>query len=202
MNGRHRSWIVETVCLLFAMAGSSARAEPITLTFEDLPESKLYDGGREPIGGFYPGLTFGPAVYGGRGTNPDYPPHSGTTRIGTDFDHMWIEFARSITSFGVWYKSVDPLPVTFFDASDALLGSVTGHANLGRSDQLQFWAAGIRRVVFTGQDPGLFALDDVSYTPVPEPATLSLVGAAAAASLYKLRRRRRSCRSSSSPPCR
>jgi hypothetical protein len=83
-------------------------------------------------------------------------------------------------------------PRLLIDANDALVGLLTGHANYGAnyssSDFLQFRAAGIRRVVFSGQDPGLFVLDDVSYAPVPAPAMLLQVGAGVA-SLYELRRR-------------
>jgi hypothetical protein len=32
-------------------------------------------------------------------------------------------------------------------------------------------------VLLEGQDPGLFVLDDVTYNPVPEPATLVLLSA-------------------------
>ena len=163
-------------CLLLLGPTSTAGAEPITLTFEDLPAAHLYDGGgREPIDGFYAGLSFGPTVYGGRWDNRDFP--SGTTVIGTDRSSMWIDFAQPIASFSVWYSSADPLPVSFFDSTGTRLGLVTGPANRPNWGLVQFGAANISRVFFEGQDPGLFVLDDVTYEPVPEPATLVLLGA-------------------------
>ena len=178
MSNWQRSIVRAASCLLLLAATSTAGAEPITLTFEDLPAAHLYDGGgREPIDGFYAGLSFGPTVYGGRHDNPDFPPHSGTTVIFTDRSSMWIDFAQPITSFSVWYSSPDPLPVSFFDSAGTRLGLVTGPANRGNWGLVQLGAANISRVLLEGQDPGLFVLDDVTYNPVPEPATLVLLSA-------------------------
>jgi len=153
------------------MLASYARAEPITLTFEDLPESKLYPG--ESIGDFYAGVTFSPSVYGFR-------DDGNTAIVSAGVSSLSIEFADPIFSFTVRYGSFDPLPVHFFNDSGALLGVVTGLPNWddGRSrwDLLRFTGEGIRSVTAFGADPGLFVLDDVTYDPVPEPATLLLLG--------------------------
>jgi PEP-CTERM motif len=82
---------------------------------------------------------------------------------------------------GVGYSSFDPLPVFVFDGSGTLLGVVTGLPNwddgrVGGWDLLRFTGEGIRTLTAFGADPGLFVLDDLTYDPVPEPATLIILG--------------------------
>jgi hypothetical protein len=172
MSEQHRGFVFGTACLVMLILASDAQAEPITLTFEDLPDSRLYPD--ESIGDFYAGVTFSPGVYG-------FKEDGNTAIVAAGISALSIEFADPIFSFAVRYGSFDPLPVGFFSESGALLGAVTGlptwdNGRRDRWDVLRFTGEGIRSVTAFGADPGLFVLDDVTYDTVPEPATLLMLG--------------------------
>jgi hypothetical protein len=195
MGGR-RAVLVVMACVLALGAAPDARAIPITITFEDLPDSLTYEGGGY-IGSFYPGLTFSPNVYGLRWHDPSQSPFpsAGTAISPNPSCCLSIDFASPIGRFGIWYSSFDPLVARFYDGQGGLLGTVSVPRNddlIGprTADLLRFASPGIVRVEIGAAE--LFALDDLTYepaAPIPEPATLVTVGLGLGA-LWSRRRRR------------
>jgi hypothetical protein len=138
------------------------------------------------------------------------PPHTGLRGI-SDSDRStaggFLEFlfvvpgtdnAGTVAEAGLWVQNGDdPSTVSFFDASDELLQSIT-------TSESDFFAGirapeGIARIRIT--DPDFYLVDDLQFAPVPEPASATLLTFAAltGGSLAARPRRRwsgyrRSCR--------
>jgi hypothetical protein len=142
----------------------------------------------------------------------DFPAHSGCNVVLDDGGAMRIDFSAPITAFSGFFTYVSPLTLEAFDASDVLLGTATSlfAENFASSanapnELLALSFSGIRSILITG-DPfgGSFTLDDLDFTPqadtgppvnpVPEPATLYLVGFGAAGLWAKSKRSRSSDR--------
>jgi PEP-CTERM motif len=185
------------MCLLgltTLLGRSSAEAAPITINFDSLAEFSS-------VGNQIAGLTFSNALVltaESSLNDLDFPPASGPNVI-VDEGPMSIAFANQIYSFSGFFTYVAPVTLTFFDASNTLLGAVTSqflenYASSGNNpnELLQFTSpAGIASVLLT------FVLDDLTFdtakpgpTPVPEPGTfMLLVTGGLAVGLRRLRER-------------
>ncbi len=124
------------------------------------------------------------------------PPHSGMRAI-SDVDRFtpggFIEFQfvypisgalGTVREAGIWVQNGDlPSTVTFYDFQGNLLETIM---TVGEDFFAGLRATeGIARLRIT--DPDYFVVDDLQYTPVPEPGGLAL----AAIAVCALARRRR-----------
>lgn len=124
----------------------------------------------------------------------NFPPHSGKNVI-FDFEGpLSISFASDIFSLSGFFTYAAPLTLTAFDASNNVVGIATSRfsanfassANPAPNELLQLVSSvGISSITVAGSASGTsFVLDDFTYDTepqaVPEPGTLTLLGAAVA----------------------
>lgn len=173
--------------LLTLIFSVQARADVITIDFESLTE---FDSVTTEI----PGLTFTNALVLASGSSLnefEFPPASGVNVIIDDGAPIRIDFASPVEGFGGYFTYLLPLTLSAFDASDALLGSVSSlfGINTGLSgdpgstpnELLALSLSNISYVLIEGETfGGSFTADDLRITrasppaTVPEPGTLSL----------------------------
>lgn len=160
-----------------------------------------------PVGLAYPGVEFSNStvIRSGVSLNEfEFPPRSGQAVAFDVGGAMQISFAAPVDSFEGFVTYATQLVITAFDASNAvvttsttLFGSnlaLSGVAGSLPNEQLLLSGGAIRRIEIAGSPAGgSFVLDDVTFrlaaTPVPEPMSLLLCGAAlvAAASVRRIR---------------
>ena len=171
------------VVLFFA--SSNALADMVD--FEGIPDTYLFFGGGVNLGGYYPGLNFGPDAtifdqvrYGYN--NIDFPPHSGDAVLGSITNQtIKVDFDIASTYVGAWYTSLGSFYLEAYDASDNLLDSAEGLSNLGTNSLISVSGGSIAYVLFH-DGGGTYAIDDLEFTPVPVPGAvlLGLLGLSAA----------------------
>ena len=165
--------VVSRMVPLVALLSSAIFAQPTTVTFADLPDSRFFNGGGQNIGAFYRGFTLGPNVTALNATrfsgynSAAYPSHAGDVVIWDAKDStITVSFASAITSFGIWYSSFVQLTMQALDQNGALVGSATGIANSngvnGASALMTLNGAGMRTIKIVGS-PGLFTLSSLTY---------------------------------------
>ena len=135
----------------------------------------------------------------------EFPPHSGTNVVSDDAGPMTLSFSVPVLSAGSYFTYSTSLTLSFFDTLDNPVGSassqyasnpaLSGDPGSTPNEFLSFVSvSGIATLVITG-DPlgGSFTMDDLTVTtatPVPEPATLFVLGCGLLGIAgYKLRRR-------------
>ncbi len=176
------------LCLGVAASGLT------TLDFEGLPTTYYTLYGDQNIGGYYPGVTFGPdatildRVIGGY-TDSDYPPHSGNAVFWSppELNYVDITFDTPVSYVQGWFTFANPGYLDAYDADGNLVDSDSMAANYpGGNDMMSVSASNIKRVRVHG---AFWTGDDIAYEPVPEPSSIiALLGGLA--SLLAFRRRR------------
>ena len=174
--------------LLAALAAGlcfSASALAATLDFESLADL-------ESVGQQFAasGVTFSNAIAltAGLSVNEvDVPPHSGSVVISDDGGPMTLTFTNAVQQVGGFFTYAAPLTLNAYDAAGHWLGSIgsafsnnttlLGAAGSMPNEWLQLSAAaGMARLTISGDAAGgSFVLDDLSITPVPEPAAAWLL---------------------------
>jgi hypothetical protein len=145
--------------------------------FEALPTTYYYFYGMQNIGGYYPGVTFGPTVYildaviGGYNYG-GYPPCSwsavavsiGTNYIRADFDqvtdHVSVCYTEGLGN-GLWLDA--------YNSGGSLIGSDNGPTNYGTTGVLEVNVANIAYVLIHNEGD-YFTIDDFTFNEGPIPA--------------------------------
>jgi hypothetical protein len=170
-----------------------------TIDFES-----LLDG--ETVTTQFPGLSFSNVITLTAGVSlneSEFPPLSGSNVASDLGGPIEIDFTVPVSNVEGYFTYAAPLLLQAFNASHALLGSVSsafsintalsGDPGSSPNELLGLALGNISFLTITGdQLGGSFTLDDFSFTagestPVPEPATLALMGAG----LFAISRRRR-----------
>lgn len=189
------------VVALLTVTGGISPAAPLTIDFEqfnlggqlylDVPETLLFNN----VGGSGIDVTIVGAadnrVYDlyKFGSNPNATGQAlidwfwpyGSNPVGTS-----ILFNKSVSSFSLRAGDFgadddSPLKITAFDAQDQIIGqdSVPWYASsLPPLAMLSVSAPGIRKVIYNsgGNYANSTFIDDVTFIPIPEPATVLLLG--------------------------
>jgi hypothetical protein len=194
------------VLFLAALVAIPSRlmASPIVINFDTLNDG-------DAVTTQFAGLTFTNAtvLVAGISVNElDFPPHSGSNVVFDNGGPISVAFATPVEAFGGYFNYAQPLTLQAFDSAQNLLGSISSAftSDLGTSGDpgsspnefLQLASAsGISDVVITANPAGTsFTLDDATITPgstptpVPEPATLSLILVGLLGALPAIRARR------------
>ena len=137
------------------------------------------------------GLSFSNAIVltdsslGGSLNEIDFPPTSGANVISDDGGPITISFASPVDSFQAFITHGATLSIRYFDVTATLLGETLSNTpNFGSSQAFSSLLSGISTVTILGNPAGgSLTLDDLSFetrdvpaAPVPEPASLLLVG--------------------------
>lgn len=218
MGGRQQRMALALVSVAMLAAATPARATVIPLTKFDFGGATLIDFGpndtMEPINGkVLSGVTFGYTVNGvastdaiissGPGSTNNLTPAYVINNLGNNGAVLSLLFSSLQTRLGYGYAvstgSSNPLAnattVSLFDASNTLVGTLSGNAVadplfpggfLGIGSTIPF----LRAEVTFSTVADAFAFDNVRFSdvPVPEPGTLTLVALGALAMARGLRR--------------
>jgi len=118
----------------------------------------------------------------------EFPPHSGTHVVFDDFGPITLTFSVPMQQVSGFFTYFAPLTLTAFNlgGSPVAVSSSIFTSNLALSGDpgsspnefLQVAHMGGISTLFISADPsgGSFTLDDLKITPVPEPASLFLLG--------------------------
>lgn len=162
--------------------GTVQSASATTIDFEGLNDS-------DPVTNQFPGVTFNNAVVFSAGVSLnefEFPPKSGSTVAVDESGPLTVTFIVPVLSFGGFFTYSVPISLSAFDAGANLLGSVTsafssnlalsGAAGSSPNEFLQLAGFGnIAKVTVAGDPAGFsFVVDDVQFSPVPEPGTMLL----------------------------
>src|ERR1051325_5237761 len=177
-----------SMCLALALSGT-ARADAITLTFDELPN--------QPVHGLaFMGVTFSFSMNGlpsldarFNAIGPDDGAYvQGSVLEGNAEGTLILDFAvpTSLLSFSVARNSLDVLmpgaTIELFDPDLQSLGIFTLDTEpvfVFSEAQYIYSGTAVRRAMITFSNPGAadrFALDNLTFTqPVPEPSTILLI---------------------------
>lgn len=178
--------ILCAIMLVFGIMGTPSLAG--TIDFEDMPQDYWYYGGQQNFGSYWAGVDFGPdatiledQIYG---YNDDgYPPHSGhAVLFSIASSSITAEFDVAVDYVSIWYTSNSNFYLEAYDSSDTLIDQAIGSPNYGTNSFLEV-SSSISDIsyVIMHDSGNYYTIDDftapiVTGDPVPEPATMLLLG--------------------------
>jgi len=121
----------------------------------------------------------------------DYPPSSGLVAIGDDFAPIEIVFDSPSANISAYFTYGSQLTFTAYDSSGTLLGQYL-HAslsNLGSTELIPLNFTNVNKLVIAGQWDGSYIMDDLSFAPIPEPASVILLAISCLSGAGYLRKR-------------
>jgi len=177
------SWRTGTIMSVMAaiLASPCVAADIIVEDFEGIPYTYYYYGttgvsaSGENLGSYLSNLSFGPyvtimdrSIWGYNYIQ--YPPHSGDAVIWPgEYDYMRVDFLAGTTSYvEFWYTSVETVDLKAYDASDNLVGAVSGPPNYpGQNSFLSLSAQSIAYIIISVPRFGsCLTIDDFGYMDV------------------------------------
>ncbi|HWC15395.1 MAG TPA: PEP-CTERM sorting domain-containing protein [Terriglobales bacterium] len=174
---------------------SELRADSVTINFDNLGDSQVVGSAYASNGVIFSGALVATAEVSLN--ESEFPPNSGSNVVIDDSGPITLTFTTPVSTFSGFFTYAAPVTLSGFGASNQLL--VTAASAFGENfvssgnppNELITLASatGISSIVIAGDPAGQsFALDDVSFTPVPtvpEPGSLALVTAGASALLLR-----------------
>jgi len=146
------------------------------LNFEDMPDLTS-------VGDFYApyGVHFSNALSltAGFSLNEfDYPPSSGLVAIGDDNAPIMITFDNPAENIFANFTYGSQLTFYAYDHIGTLIGSYINPAssNLGSTELIPLSFANVSSLEIAGAVNNSYIMDDLNFTPVPEPSTIALLG--------------------------
>lgn len=111
----------------------------------------------------------------------DFPPHSGNGVITDDpSSTITMTFAAGFAGSSItgWFNAPFGMTATAYDSLGHVLGTFTGSTTPGVTQQFTLSGLGyIAKITFDDAGGGdALTLDDLSWTPLPEPSSLLVLG--------------------------
>ena len=177
-------WSLPVSLIAFGCLGAAA-AQGAVLNFEGLADSTPVDGIYAAQGVTFTGTV---ALTSGISLNEfEFPPASGMGVASDDGGPVSGTFTTPVTSLSASFTYVAPVTLRGFDATDtevvmmssAFAENFVSSGNPANEVLSLSHAGGIHRFSIEGLPAGYsFAMDDFSFTPVPEASSAAVVGAA------------------------
>lgn len=154
----------------------SSPVSAVLIDFEDLPDLTSVDD-------FYAslGIHFQSAISltAGFSLNEfDYPPSSGLIAIGDDNAPIMISFDTPAENIFANFTYGSQLTFSAYDDLGTLIGSYVNptSSNLGSTEFIPLSFANVSSLEIAGVVNNSYIMDDLNFTPVPEPSTIALLG--------------------------
>jgi hypothetical protein len=165
-----------------ALLCSSAFAGTVLLTFSEFPVNTIITNQYAPQGVVFSGLSDGPPIIANDGAMPDSPVLSPNPPFAGDFQFTFVSGATQVEFDSGFWNSLGTGVINVFDVNNNSLGSFTNTCagatcTVPGVDHFDFTGLGlIGRITFDSlNDPFGADIDNLTYTPAPEPGTLALL---------------------------
>lgn len=165
--------------LFFTLAANASTI----INFDNLPDGLVPDG--------YQGVTWFSQWTNYTEVQDPYNPHSPPGRVYDGLNDAMFKFGSPVTFEGAWFSGYDFATVQFQGYLNGQLEFTSGV--LAPSNVPTFLDSGYAGQVDTihvlSPSPDFFVMDDVTYTSVPEPGSLLLMGSGLAGLAGYIRRK-------------
>jgi hypothetical protein len=177
--------LIGIMALLIGLGGIK-ETQAFTIDFEGLVDLTPVTNQYSSLGVDFLGAT---VLTAGVSLNEfEFPPYSGSNVVYDESGPITVNFSIPMLDVGGYFTYLYPVTITAYDISNSIVDTITssyfsntalsGDPGSSPNEFLQVaYAGGISWVEMAG-DPigGSFTMDDFGGTPVPEPATLLLLG--------------------------
>lgn len=195
---KKKSLVMLIAVIIFLVLTPSAKA--LLIDFEDLTDLTPVTNQYSSFGVDFLGAT---VLTAGISLNEfEFPPYSGTNVVYDELGPITVNFSTPMLDVSGYFTYLLPVTITAYDSSNSAVDttsstyfsnmSLSGDPGSSPNEFLQVaYAGGVSWVEIAGDFfGGSFTMDDFGGTPVPEPATMLLVGTGIAAmAIYRRRKR-------------
>lgn len=177
--------LISVIALLICFGGVKSTGALI-IDFEDLTDSTPVTNQYSGLGVDFSGAT---VLTAGISLNEfEFPPYSGTNVVFDESGPIIATFSTLMLDVSGYFTYLMPVTITAYDSSNNIVDTITssffsnmalsGDSGSSPNEFLQVaYTGGISWIEIAG-DPsgGSFTMDNFGGTPVPEPATILLLG--------------------------